>query len=78
MIIIKVCVILVMIVNELVLNVNVGNTNDLKVLNPAEGNQPSLAANTRINIKPNQKFGIDTPINAATTAFPSFHLWQDW
>ena len=59
-------VILVMIANELALNVNAGNTNDLKVLNPAEGNQPSLAANTRINIKPNQKFGIDTPINAAT------------
>src|SRR6056297_1133169 len=28
------------------------------------GSQPKLTANNQINIKPNQKIGIDTPINA--------------
>ena len=40
---------------------------------PPDGSHPSLSENKRINIRPSQKFGMDTPKSAKTMPAVSFH-----
>ena len=48
-----------------------GSTMLLNPLLPDTGNHPSLSENNRINNKPNQKIGMDTPIRAMIIDTPS-------